>query len=70
MSILRRKKTKTDFDINESILVDVMLNQFDELNENMKTLIIEKLIDHESRLAELEGSESGITIFGGGRGRD
>ena len=68
--IFKRKKQKTDFDINESNLVDIMIKQFDELNENMKTLIVEKLIDHESRLAELEGSESGIKVLGGGRWRE
>ena len=66
MSIFtRRKKQKADLDINQSILVDVILKRFDELDEDLKTLIIDKMIDHESRLAELESQE--IKIIQGGR---
>ena len=66
MSIFtRRKKQKADLDINQSILVDVILKRFDELDEDLKTLIIDKMIDFESRLSELESQE--IKIIQGGR---
>jgi len=68
--IFKRKKKKADFDINESYLVDIMVKQFDELNENLKTLIVDKILDHEKRLAELEALKSDIKVFGGGRVRE
>ena len=64
-TLFKRKQKKQKFDINQSILVDIMLKRFDELDENLKTLIIDKMIDHESRLAELESQE--IKIIQGGR---
>jgi len=64
----KRKKKRQKLDINESYLVDIMVKKFDELNENMKTLIVDKIIDLESRLSELETLESEIKVFGGGRG--
>jgi len=64
-TLFKRKKQKADFDINQSILVDVILKRFDELDEDLKTLIVDKMIDHESRLAELESQE--IKIIQGGR---
>ena len=64
-TFFKRKQKKQKFDINQSILVDIMLKRFDELDEDLKTLIIDKMIDHESRLAELESQE--IKIIQGGR---
>ena len=64
-TFFKRKQKKQKFDINQSILVDVILKRFDELDEDLKTLIVDKMIDHESRLAELESQE--IKIIQGGR---
>ena len=66
----KRKKKRQKLDINESYLVDIMVKKFDELNENMKTLIVDKIIDLESRLSELEALESEIKVLGGGRWRE
>ena len=63
-TLFKRKKQKADLDINQSILVDIILKRFDELEENLKTLIIDKMLDHERRLSELEGLESKITVLG------
>lgn len=59
------KKKKKNLDGEAGIVVDIMIKQFDDLNENIKMLLIYKLIDFENRLSDLENEE--IKIIRGGR---
>jgi hypothetical protein len=63
------KSKKADFDINESILVDIITKRFDELEEKLDKLLFLNGVHADMNL-EIQEYDNEIKVISGGRGRE